>query len=90
MKKKLLEKIDAAQLAFYCITYARWQDAEDLVQSEGILIQTQSGNVIQHPALGVANTAMKMCHRFASEFGLSPSTRRKMPKTDDEPEELDF
>ncbi len=92
MRQEMLSKIDAAELAFYCITYARWQDAEDCIANEGMIISTKSDNLIQHPALGIANTAMKLCHRFASEFGLSPSSRRRIPpdKKSEEPDDLTF
>ncbi len=90
VKLGILSKIDGAELAFYCITYARWQDHEDIVAVEGTLITTKSDNLIQHPALGIANTAMKLCHRFASEFGFTPSSRSRFPKKKEEDEGLEW
>jgi P27 family predicted phage terminase small subunit len=90
MARRVLTEGDRFALAAYCTYFARWQDAEDQVAVQGTLVKTKSGNVIQHPAVGVANTAAKFCHRFAVELGLTPSSRAKTkPQTqEDDPLEM--
>lgn len=84
VKLGMIARIDRSELAFYCITYGRWADAEDRVAKEGSLVKTKSGNIIQHPALGIANTAMKLCHKFAVEFGFTPRSRGTKSATAEE------
>jgi P27 family predicted phage terminase small subunit len=91
MKRRTITPADAAALAMYCTTFARWQEAEDRVARDGLIVKTKSGNVIQHPALGIANTATKLCHRWAVELGLTPSSRsRAKPEEEDEDDAMEI
>ena len=74
----LLSRIDRSALAAYCQSYSRWVDAERTVAKSGLLIKTSNGNVIQNPAVGIANKALEMMHKFLSEFGMTPSARAKV------------
>lgn len=75
--------VDQTMLAAYCMAYGRWRLAEDVASrlaaqdpgTHGLLLKTQSGNVIQNPAVGVANVARRDMLRLAAEFGLTPSGR---------------
>lgn len=86
----VLMRCDMATLSLYCVAWARWKHAEAEVAKLGEVVKTKSGNVIQNPWLGVANTAAKQCHRFAVEFGLTPSSRRKVEKMEAEEAGLDM
>lgn len=104
----LITEIDQAVFAAYCFAYSRYMSAERAVQMEakrdqnrrgrgrlgasGLLIRTKSGNIIQNPAVGIANQAAKAMLRYAIELGLTPSartrikpekTRTRAPETDD-------
>ena len=75
----LLTNVDMACLAAYCQAYGRWAEAEaKLKKSKTLLIKTTSGNIIQNPLLGVANTAMKLMLQSLTEFGMTPSARSKV------------
>jgi len=75
----LLSEIDRAVLAGYCQVYGRWRKAEeDLASSNTLIIKTKDGNIIQNPLLGVANTALKLMHKCAIEFGLTPAARARV------------
>jgi P27 family predicted phage terminase small subunit len=87
----LLTSVDMAALAAYCVTYARWVKAEAQITKLGEYIKSsKSGYLIQAPWVGVANKAMELMHKFASEFGFTPSSRTRLsveplkPKDDDE------
>ena len=58
----------------------------------GLTITTEKGNVIQHPAVGIANQACKQMLNFAAQFGFSPSARRALvtDKNDGSQASLDF
>jgi len=58
----------------------------------GLTITTEKGNVIQHPAVGIANQACKQMLNFATQFGFSPSARRALvtDKNDGSQTSLDF
>ena len=75
----LLSCVDMAALAAYCVAFSRWVEAEnELKKSDSLLIKTTSGNIIQNPYIGVANTAMTLMMRMLTEFGMTPSSRAKV------------
>jgi P27 family predicted phage terminase small subunit len=78
----VLTDIDRAALAAYCQAYGVWAQAErqiaKLQQSgdlAGLMMKTKDGNYIQQPLLGIANKARADMIKFASEFGMTPSSR---------------
>lgn len=83
----LLTRIDRAALAAYCQAYARWRQAEEVLQCEGLTFTTGKGYVGSRPEIGIANKAMAIIKGFCGEFGLTPSSRGRMnlpePETDD-------
>lgn len=79
----LLTGLDRAALAAYCQAYGRWVQAESALakvknEAYGLVIKTQSGNMIQNPLVGTANKAMSDMMRYAAEFGMTPSARAKI------------
>ena len=80
----LLKYIDRAALAAYCQAWGRWQAAEELVNEKGLLIKTTNGNIIQSPAVGIANVAMRDMMKVLKEFGMTPASRSRL--TVDKPE----
>jgi P27 family predicted phage terminase small subunit len=77
-KLKLISSIDRAALAAYCQCYARWVEAETYIEFHGLTITTTLGNSIANPAVGIANTAMKLMGKFLVEFGMTPSSRTRL------------
>ncbi len=74
----LLSGIDRTELAMYCQAYDRWVEAEKVIEEKGVLYKTKSGNVMTSPMLWVANKAMDQCHKFLTEFGMTPSSRSRV------------
>lgn len=72
---QILSDIDRSALAAYCQSYGRWVKAENKVRKDGLVITTSNGNVIQSPYVSIANKAMMIMHKFAVEFGMTPSAR---------------
>lgn len=86
-KLGLLTHPDLAAFAAYCQTYGRWEVAERQIERDrrrrgaiagGMLIKTMSGNLIQNPAVGIANAAMTQMVKYAAEFGFTPSARTRV------------
>ncbi len=74
----LLTRVDRAALASYCHLYGRWAQAETDLNESTLLIKTTSGNIIQNPLLGIANTALKEMNKCLKEFGMTPASRSKV------------
>lgn len=82
----LMTDLDVGALAAYCQAYGRWVQAEQALerfaardaQTHGIIIKTSNGNAVQNPLVGAANVAMHLMHRFAVEFGMTPSARSRL------------
>ena len=82
----LLSKLDITVLAAYCVAFARFKQANEALKSvaekdpafKGRLIKTKQGNWIQNPLIGIARRAASDMTLFASEFGMTPSSRTRV------------
>jgi P27 family predicted phage terminase small subunit len=93
----VLKDTDRGAMAAYCQAYGVWVDASRAMAAygrndpltKGLIYQTKSGNVIQHPMLGVMNKARHDMLKAAIEMGLTPSARSRIiaeaPEDDDDP-----
>jgi P27 family predicted phage terminase small subunit len=90
----ILTKLDRAALAAYCDSYGLWIRARRLLAKMGedgadsLLVKTAQGNVIQHPLIGLANKAKRDMMAYATEFGMTPSSRARVnapPASDHDP-----
>ncbi len=77
----LISSIDRNALAAYCQAYARWVGAEEKLALYGEIVKSPSGYPMQSPYLGIANTALKFMRDFATEFGMTPSSRSRVSAT---------
>lgn len=87
----LLTQLDYAEFEIYCQAWGVLEEAEELMKKSlismktsdgtsiktGLIMVTKNGNVINSPFLNIANTARRDCHKFLSEFGMTPSSRTK-------------
>lgn len=85
----LLTELDRTELAMYCQAYGRWIKYERIIAEKGELYKTTNGNVQTSPAMWVANKAMEQCHKFLTEFGMTPSSRSKVTTGDGKKKESD-
>ncbi len=75
----LLTSADHALLEAYCVTYARWLDAEAKLKEFGTIVKSPNkGFPMTSPYLHVANSALEQLRKLAVEFGLSPSSRSRI------------
>ena len=80
-KLGLVSDIDRAALAVYCQAYARWRDAEIRIADLGesaLVESTPSGYKQMGVWLQISNRAVDQMHKFAVEFGMTPSARSRV------------
>jgi P27 family predicted phage terminase small subunit len=85
-KSGLLTNIDRSILVCYVDPWGRLDRAERILKAEalkdpvsgGLTVITKTGHVIQHPVVGVARRAAHDVARFASELGMTPSSRSRV------------
>jgi P27 family predicted phage terminase small subunit len=75
----LLTEADRDALVLYCVTFARWREAEKQLRKYGLLI-TAKGNPypMMSPYLSIANKAQAQCRALLMEFGLTPVSRTRV------------
>jgi len=85
----LLTKLDRNALAALCQVWARWLKAEELLKKHGLLVKSPNNFLMQNPALAIANKSLEQMRLLLTEFGLTPSSRSRIPVTkselDDDP-----
>lgn len=80
----LLKPEDREVFAAYCVAWSRFSAAVATYTVEGLtMTNPQSGRVAVHPAVTVAEKAAAQLHRFAQDFGLTPSAELNLGKKPD-------
>lgn len=88
--QNVITKADRAALASYCTSYARWKEAEALIDAEGMVLVTDKGYSYQHPAVSIAQKERMLMRQFLTELGLTPSSRARLNVQSDAKEEDPF
>ena len=70
--------LDESALESYCVTYAKWREAEQRLADEGLTILTPNGCTQAHPCQSISNQAQKLLLAWVKAFGLSPDSRGRM------------
>lgn len=74
----VITEIDMAAFAAYCQAYSRWKEAEEFITKHGTIVKTPSGYWQQVPQVSIAQTYLKLMHKFCEQFGLTPSARSRI------------
>ena len=78
-EKGLLKTVDRAEFANYCLAYSDLVDAVKRLKKEGKYLTkaTKQGghSTYLHPAISERDRAADRMHRYAAQFGFTPSTR---------------
>lgn len=77
----LLTTIDRQALIAYCVTWARWLEAEDQIREHGMVLKGRKGAPILSPYVGIAARTMQQLKVWLEQFGMTPSARSRV-KTD--------
>lgn len=78
LKLKLISELDRTGVVAYCVAYDRYVSANMDIRTLGSIIITTNGNIIQNPAVGIANTSVDIMRKFLIEFGMTPASRTKV------------
>jgi P27 family predicted phage terminase small subunit len=83
-----IKPTDQGALAAYCQMYARWRQAEELLDQEGAVVDepvldkdknaTQFVTKKRHPAVLNSKDAVLIMAKLGSEFGFTPSSRTRV------------
>jgi P27 family predicted phage terminase small subunit len=82
---RVLSAADGHALAIYCAAYGRWVEAQNEIAIRGVLIDTKNGRsrlgsvCKKNPAVDVSTSAEAIMLRILTEFGLTPSSRARIP-----------
>ena len=77
----ILTELDRAVLSAYCEAWGNYVQASQQVQKYGSVLPSPNGSVFQSPYINVLSMAMKQLREFASELGMSPSSRSQLHVT---------
>lgn len=75
---------DTDLLATYCMAVVTFQRATEEVEREGILIEGRRDGKVKNPAVQIQRDAARAIAQIGAEFGLSPSSRSRLQRTEDE------
>lgn len=84
-------RVEAHTLSCYCQAVADFSAAQHEIDRDGMTVVTERG-MTKHPAFTIKTQAWAAIHKFASAFGLTPSSRAKVhgPPKEDENEFDEF
>lgn len=88
----VLYMTDGKALSAYCVCYARWRQAERIVEKLGLQVEEQvlarikpGGDLVvvgtrlkRNPATIIAREMMQQMRAFLGEFGMTPSARTRI------------
>jgi P27 family predicted phage terminase small subunit len=79
---RVMAKVDRIALAAWADALSTWRAAAAIIESEGLTMsfsrEDGSTYLQQRPEVSIAHQARKQVVDFAREFGLTPSSRRKV------------
>jgi len=79
--KGVLAKVDRAALAAYCRWWAVFAKASEELDNFGLMQTAQSGYEAPSGWLALMKQASEQMHKFATEFGMTPSSRSRLKVT---------
>jgi len=77
----LLTEIDDRALIAYCVTWARWLEAETELRDHGLVLKGKRGAPFLSPYVKIAAQSAQQLKAWIEQFGMTPSARSRV-KTD--------
>jgi len=88
---RILSDLDLTTLQAYCRVYARWLEAERLLDESGKLVfTTKSGYQAQSAYLSIINQCLKQMQSLMAEFGMTPASRERLKAIASAPKQQDL
>jgi P27 family predicted phage terminase small subunit len=88
--KKVLGGCDIESFARYCQHLRLGYEANELLKHEGLISYDDRGIPHKHPAFQMHRDSSLAALRYEEQFGLTPSARMRLTKTDEEQKEDDY
>jgi len=76
-RRGMLTLQNRSSLAAYCQSYGRWVGYEKVIDEHGATFTTEKGYVCQRPEVTQSQKERLTMLKFATEFGLTPSSDAK-------------
>ncbi|CAN5156110.1 phage terminase small subunit P27 family [soil metagenome] len=73
-----ISRLDRAALAGYCQCNGRWVECEKKLQETPAILKMPSGYIQQNPWLTISTKQMELMCKFATELGITPSSRSRI------------
>lgn len=73
-----LDKVDRAALTAVCTQWARAEAARQVIRKEGLFSRGSTGQIVEHPAVGIERAAHAMLLRFLGEYGGTAVARTRI------------
>jgi len=89
--RRMLSAVDAATLAAYCTTYARWKKVAGILEEEGLTFTNSRGDVQAHPMTRHEISLLAELRKIGDTFGFNPHSRQRIKapaKRNEEDEEF--
>lgn len=77
-KLGLISILSRGPLVAYCMSWARYAEAEKKLADLGLLTKSHTGHVNTSPYLWIANKEQKIFNGIAAEFGFTPSSQTRI------------
>jgi P27 family predicted phage terminase small subunit len=74
----LVTVVDVAALSGYCLAWAQLQQAQAILDVEGLTMTLPSGYAQQRPEVSIVHKSLGLIKAFCAEFGFTPSARGRM------------
>ena len=72
----VIGELDEGALAAYCLSYARWREAEAELEREGLVVTGHRPAPRKHPAAQLARDYSGEMRSWAKQLGLTPASRQ--------------
>jgi P27 family predicted phage terminase small subunit len=72
------ERVDRAAFSALCVQWARAERARAVLAAEGLFALGSTGQLVEHPGLGIERNACALFLRFAEQYGLTPAARARI------------
>lgn len=78
----LLTEVDETALSMLCQEYARYLEAVEAINKDGMIVTSPNGYPMQSPHVSIANKCFEKVNRILVQFGMTPSSRSSIQVKD--------
>jgi P27 family predicted phage terminase small subunit len=78
---RILDQVDLPALVAMCVQWARGQQAQRVLDEEGMFELGSMGQLVEHPAISIERQAHTLFLRFAEQYGLTAAARARIAAT---------